>query len=133
MGDACLSLDGLEGDRFTALDQCLEGLFGGRRLRCGFGLGGGGEDGDTAGPVLVGHTRVRGRQGRPRPGEAGAAAAAPPAPCTAVVLVIAASSRVRAACSAWRWTSQTLLSGIGWPWRWANAAVVRSIRSWVCR
>ena len=52
-----------------------------------------------------------------------------PPPCTARpgVSRMAASNRVRAACSAWRWASQTLSAGIGRPWRSWNAAVARSI------
>ena len=50
VGDAGFTLDGLKGDRHTALDQGADGLFGGSGLRLGFGLRSGGQHGDAVGP-----------------------------------------------------------------------------------
>jgi len=48
VGHAGLSLDGLEGDRISALDECADASLGGFGLRNGLGLGGGGQDGDAS-------------------------------------------------------------------------------------
>lgn len=53
VGDSGLTLDGLEGDGFTAFDECADGLFGGFRLGLGLGFRSGGQGGDAS--IASGH------------------------------------------------------------------------------
>src|SRR6266536_1052513 len=134
VGDAGLTLDGLEGNRLAFLDQTPDGLVSGGCFRLGLGPGRGGEDGGAAGADVVHGCSSRGCRVPMVTGTGPAGGAdGHPAPWTARsgVLSMAARTRASASCSACRWASQTLSPGMGRPWRCRKSSRARSMRAFV--
>ena len=133
VGDAGFALDGLEGDRFAAFDQARMACSAARVFALGLGLRGGGEGGDAA--LARCRSWVRPSVAGGVEGAAGLARLGQAARSRRLGRRVRGWSAVRRAagsgraCSARRWASQTLSSGMGRPWRCWNAVVVRSIRS----